>query len=157
MDMIMVDITGGHDLKEGDEVDEEEVAQGAGRLDAAVALQRRVGRAPVGPEPEQEEEDERDARARGLERHAEALIEPRRGGEVREEREEAGGGERRQRDPLRDVAQAEVPELVREDRLDLLGREALEQRVEEDDALGAPEAREVRIPVATPSTTVHNE
>ena len=41
----------------------------------------------------------------------------------------------------RDVAAREVAELVGEHRLDLRGREALEQRVEEDDALGACRSR----------------
>ena len=53
--------------------------------------------------------------------------------------------------------QAEVAELVREHRLDLVGREAREQRVEEDDALGAAEAGEERVAVARAARAVHHE
>ena len=45
------------------------------------------------------------------------------------------------REQARDVAAREVAELVGEHRLDLLGREALDQRVEEHDALGACRSR----------------
>ena len=58
---------------------------------------------------------------------------------------------------LQHVLQLEVTELVREHRLDLVRREALEQRVEEHDALRAAEAGEVRVAVARAPRAVHHE
>ena len=89
-------------------------------------------------------------------RNAEPRVEP---GLAREEREQREHGERqrrRPRDALGHVLQLEVAELVREHRLDLLGREAFEQRVEEHDALGLAEAGEVRVAVAGALRAVHH-
>ena len=56
----------------------------------------------------------------------------------------------------RDVAAGEVAELVREHRLDLGRLEALEQGVEEHDALGLAEAAEVGVAVARALRSVHH-
>ena len=44
-----------------------------------------------------------------------------------------------------DVMQAEVTELVRDDCLDLLRRQALDQRIKQDDALVGAEAGEISV------------
>ena len=69
-------------------------------------------------------------------------------------------GERRRGHPqhaLQHVLQLEVAELVREHGLDLVRRQALEQRVEEHDALRAAESGEERVAVARAARAVHHE
>ena len=55
------------------------------------------------------------------------------------------------------MPQLEVAELVREHRLDLVGLQRCEQRIEEDDAPRGAEAGEEGIAVARPRRAVHHE
>src|SRR5258706_15564065 len=55
------------------------------------------------------------------------------------------------------VAAGEMAELGREGRLDLGGREPLDERVEEDNALVGAESGEVRVAVARAPRAVHDE
>ena len=90
-------------------------------------------------------------------RHAEAFVEPGRRGEPGEQRQEGERDGRRPQHALHHVPELEVAELVRQHRLDLVRCKPLEQRVEEDDAPGAPEAREERVAVARAARAVHHE
>ncbi len=78
------------------------------------------------------------------------LPEPGEQGEARER------GREREREPERHVPEPVVAELVREHRLQLPGRERRDQRIEEHDALVAPEPGEVGVAVRAAARAVHD-
>ena len=157
--------------REGRRVVPVELAQGAHEvIGARVARRELVGLEflPAGKEARERLEREREGRNHHHERRQE-----RPGGQREGETERPGEGglaarpaqdgeqpEREReahREEPRDVAAREVPQLVGEDGLDLALREALDERVEEHDALGATEAREVGVAVARALRAVHHE
>src|SRR5688572_1037400 len=87
----------------------------------------------------------------------ERLVEGRLAVEPAEEGEEREGEREAHREQPRDVSAREVSELVGEHRLDLRGREALHQGIEEDDALGPAEPGEVGVAMARALRAVHDE
>lgn len=50
-----------------------------------------------------------------------------------------------------------MPQFMGEDGFDLLWRQFRQQRVEEDDALGCTESREVRVSVGRATRSIHHE
>ena len=126
----------------------------------SVARGERVGLEFLAPGDEACERLEREGEYRNYEGEAhehrtdarvgevQRLVEGRLAVEPSKDREQPGGEREEHREQARDVAAREMAELMGEDRLDLLGREALEQRVEEHDALVGSESGEVGVAVA---------
>src|SRR6185437_14426719 len=105
--------------------------------------------------PRQRKEQQRSVRRGGP--HAERPVEARLAGEPAEERESGERSDQGNDQPLADMLQPKVPELVSQHGLDLRGRELLEQGVEEYDALVVADAGEVRIAVGGAAGAVDDE
>ena len=89
--------------------------------------------------------------------HAQARIEPGLALQVAEQGQEGQRHGEHHGDALDDVAQLEVAQFVRQHGLDLLRLETRQQGVEEHDALGAAEAREIGVAVGAALAAVHHE
>ena len=89
-------------------------------------------------------------------RDAERLLEPRLAPEPCEKSKPRERRRQRDREPQRHVAEPVVPEFMRKYSLQLGGGQRRDQRVEEHDALVAPEPGEVGVAVRAAPRTVHD-
>jgi hypothetical protein len=89
--------------------------------------------------------------------HAQPGVEPAARGQPAQQRQEHQAQRKGDDDALGHVAALEVAQLMCQHRLDLVARQALQQRIEEDNALGRAEAGEIRIAVGAALAAVHHE
>src|SRR5215218_4694720 len=118
-----------------------------------IRLELVFARIEAGQRMQQEDElrhdDEKQYQRHGgrLHIHVESRIKPALIHELREQPQETQTGRKNPRNSFHDMPQFEMPELMRQYRLNFTRHEPRKQRIEKDDALGLAETGEVRVAV----------